>query len=117
LHGIDERDAGVGSGVLNTAQQLGGALGLAILSTVAVSAISSKAHALIQQFPGAGSVTLTPAQQAASPIGQAAFTHGSTTAFLVGAFMMWGASALLWLVLNVKHSELQGDHTAPGAIA
>ena len=117
LHGVDERDAGVGSGVLNTAQQLGGALGLAILSTIAVNAITTKAQALVQQLPAGHGGVLTPVQQAASPIGQAAFTHGSTTAFLVGAFMMWGASALLWLVLNVKHQELQGDHTAPGAIA
>lgn len=117
LHGIDERDAGVGSGVLNTAQQLGGALGLAILSTVAVNAITTKAHTLIHQLPAGPSLALTPAQQTVSPIGQAAFTHGSTTAFLVGAFMMWGASALLWIVLNVKHSDLQGDHAAPGAIA
>ena len=117
LHGVDERDAGVGSGVLNTAQQLGGALGLAILSTIAVNAISNKAHALIQLLPAGHSGALTPVQQSASPVGQAAFTHGSTTAFLVGAFMMWGASAILWLLLNVKHSEIQGDHTAPGAMA
>jgi EmrB/QacA subfamily drug resistance transporter len=42
LAGVGERDAGVASGLLNTAQQLGGAIGVAVGSTVA----GSRAHAL-----------------------------------------------------------------------
>src|SRR5215469_4524952 len=38
---VDESDAGLASGLLNTSQQLGGALGLAVLSTVAANATSS----------------------------------------------------------------------------
>ncbi len=37
LHGVAERESGVASGLSNTAFQLGGALGVAIVSTVAVS--------------------------------------------------------------------------------
>ena len=37
LTGVAERDAGLASGLLNTAQQLGGALGVAVTSTVAAS--------------------------------------------------------------------------------
>jgi EmrB/QacA subfamily drug resistance transporter len=37
LAGVDERESGVASGLSNTAFQLGGALGVAIVSTVAVS--------------------------------------------------------------------------------
>jgi EmrB/QacA subfamily drug resistance transporter len=122
LHGIDQRDAGIGSGVLNTAQQLGGALGLAILSTVAVSAISSRAkdlfgsvQPLIANAPhatGAAAEKFSAAGQ--SVIGQAAFTHGSTTAFMVGAFMMWTASAIVWMFLNVNHKELHVDDQPEG---
>jgi MFS family permease len=37
LAGVQERDAGLASGLLNTAQQLGGAIGVAVTSTVAAS--------------------------------------------------------------------------------
>ncbi len=44
LAGVGERDAGVASGLLNTSQQLGGAIGVAIASTVA----ATHSHALAQ---------------------------------------------------------------------
>lgn len=44
LAGVTERDAGVASGLLNTSQQLGGAIGVAIASTVAASRFHSLVH-------------------------------------------------------------------------
>ena len=43
------------------------------------------------------------------------FAEGETTAFLVGAFMIWAASALVWALLNVKHTELATDDAPEGA--
>jgi Na+/melibiose symporter-like transporter len=37
LAGVGERDAGIASGLLNTSQQIGGAIGVAVASTVAVT--------------------------------------------------------------------------------
>ncbi len=44
LAGVGEGDAGVASGLLNTSQQLGGAIGVAVASTVAASRAHSLAH-------------------------------------------------------------------------
>jgi hypothetical protein len=37
LEGVSERDAGLASGLSNTTQQIGGALGVAIMSTLAIT--------------------------------------------------------------------------------
>ncbi len=44
LAGVRDRDAGVASGLLNTSQQLGGAIGVAIASTIAASRTHALAH-------------------------------------------------------------------------
>jgi EmrB/QacA subfamily drug resistance transporter len=44
LAGVERSDAGVASGLVNTSRQIGGAIGLAAISTIAASASSSYAH-------------------------------------------------------------------------
>jgi MFS family permease len=44
LTGVERADAGVASGLVNTARQIGGAIGLATVSTIAASASASYAH-------------------------------------------------------------------------
>jgi EmrB/QacA subfamily drug resistance transporter len=77
-------DQGLASGLLNTAQQVGGALGLAVLSTVsfnhAASQLSGLGHA-----PAAADRT-------------AALVSGYTTAFMAGGVLM-GTGALLILAI------------------
>jgi EmrB/QacA subfamily drug resistance transporter len=70
LIGIDDRDAGVGSALLNTTQQIGGALGTALLNTLFASAVAAY---LIAHGKGAGG----PAS-----------IHGYHVAFAVGAGML-----------------------------
>jgi hypothetical protein len=42
--GVDPKDAGAAAGLLNTARQLGGAIGLAVLTTVAATATTRAAR-------------------------------------------------------------------------
>jgi EmrB/QacA subfamily drug resistance transporter len=82
--GVHGDDQGLASGLLNTAQQVGGALGLAVLSTVSFNHASSQLSSL-GHAPSAADRT-------------AALVGGYTTAFTVGAFLM-GIGALLILAI------------------
>lgn len=116
VHRVDHRDSGVGSGVLNTAQQVGGALGLATLSTVAVSAINDRFASLMGAVVGAGGSPKDPMIQ--QVVGaQAAFTEGATNAFLTGAFMIWAGSLIVWIFLDVKHEEMATDEVEGMVVA
>ena len=70
LHNVAEQDSGVASSLLNTAQQVGGAIGLALLGTVAWTAVANSvrtqvAHAAAgakagQPLPKPGTPRLRP---------------------------------------------------------
>lgn len=113
VHRLRAEDSGIGSGVLNTMQQVGGALGLAALSTVALHFTTNRVEEVAPQIGAAAQGQLTPDQ-----VGQFAylsgFTEGATHAFLVGSVMMLVASAIIWLFLDVKHEELATDDAPEG---
>ena len=84
LEGVEPKDAGAASGLVNVMQQLGGSLGLAVLVTVFGSASSSA-----QADLPAG---LTPAEAA-----RRVYVHAADTSF-------WAATAFLaatWLLVTV----------------
>jgi predicted MFS family arabinose efflux permease len=117
VHGVGARDSGISSGVLNTMQQVGGALGLALLSTVAVHFSSDKVAALVGAAKAAGgSAAADPekARQLQTLIGNVAFTEGATHAFLTGAAMIWLGTVIVLLFMNAKASELATDEAPAG---
>ncbi len=119
VHGVGEQDSGIGSGVLNAMQQIGGALGLATLSTVAVHAATDKGAeigAAAERVAGQGPLPTAEEQAGlAQTIQNVAFAHGSTYAFIVGAFMIWAGSAITFLFMNVRHEEINDTEEAvPG---
>ena len=77
VSGVAPNEAGLASALLNTTQQVGGSLGLAVLSTVAISASSRLLASLGEAAHG--HVTTTSIAIAT--------THGYTTAFRVGAIV------------------------------
>jgi predicted MFS family arabinose efflux permease len=67
LEGVDEPDAGLASGLVNATQQIGGALGVAILSTVALSAGFADALLVAGAFAAAGAVFAASIVRAPAP--------------------------------------------------
>jgi hypothetical protein len=115
VHGVGKSDSGIGSGVLNTMQQVGGALGLAALSTVAVHFSTKSAQdigASLQSAASSGGAPSKAMQAAVNNLAyQGAFTDGAVKAFLAGAFLIWVGSLIVWVFLNVKHEELATEET------
>jgi EmrB/QacA subfamily drug resistance transporter len=117
VHHVKAEDSGIGSGVLNTMQQVGGALGLATLATVAthvwsgtgdrLAAAAEKAASLAPA--GAPAPSAEQVKAMATVAQHQVFTNGATTAFLFGTGMMLVASLVVWLFLDVKHAELATD--------
>jgi hypothetical protein len=91
LHGIGSHDSGVGSAMLNTAQQIGGSLGTALLNTIAATATV----AYITAHGGEGQVAQF-----------AALTHGYTESFKVGAGMLLVGAVVLALTIRIGKESL-----------
>jgi MFS family permease len=85
LAGVQPAEAGLASGLINTSQQIGGALGIAALSTIATSSTEN----------AVASGTAVPA----------ALVDGFTTAFLAGVFI--AAVGILAALTLIRRDELE----------
>jgi len=100
---VDEGDAGIASGVLNTTQQIGGSIGLALLTTVATTVIANGLTST-QTPPPVPGQPFTPAQAVA-------VVDGWTAAFQVSA----GLAALAFFItlFAIKVTKEEAAHAGP----
>jgi EmrB/QacA subfamily drug resistance transporter len=98
VSGVRGSEAGVASGLVNTTQQIGGALGVAVLSTVAVSAANR----------------FVAANPTAPHVAQAGLTHGFSLAFAVGAVLA-GLGALV-AIFGVPGGAREAEREEPVAM-
>ncbi len=115
VSGVANEDSGVGSAVLNTVQQIGGAVGLALLGTISTSAIKDKFTELAPGLQKAAESGSTPEQlkQLEGQFTAVSMTHGFTRAFLWSTFLMLGAAVVTIVGLSIKHKDLANDGQAP----
>jgi hypothetical protein len=106
LNRVAEADSGVASSLLNTGQQAGGSIGLAVLGTVAWTVVSNNAHA-----QAAAARAGHPAHPG-GPLATAIYNHALATGFGRG-FLVAAGIALLTLIINftlirIRRADLAG---------
>jgi EmrB/QacA subfamily drug resistance transporter len=97
LHAVGPQDAGVGSALIVTSQQVGASLGTALLNTVAAAATT----------------TYLAAHRVGPPQVKAALTHGYTQAFLVGSGFLLLAAVVAGLLINIGKAAVRESDSAP----
>ena len=102
LIGVDDRDAGVASALVNTTQQVGGSLGTALLNTIFTTVFAGYlvAH---------GTSALNQANGA---------IHGYNVAFLVSAILMAASAVVVFVFVQGKSKTTgaAGETVATGEV-
>ncbi|ATL85716.1 MFS transporter [Streptomyces malaysiensis subsp. malaysiensis] len=95
-HGVEEGDAGIASATVNTAQQIGGSIGTAMLNTIATSVTSD--------------YMASHARQMTPRTAKAGLVEGFSQAFVVSSLILVGAAVVVALLMNTPRPVRQ-----PGA--
>ncbi|MER7937521.1 MULTISPECIES: MFS transporter [unclassified Streptomyces] len=111
VSGVAPHEAGAASGLLNAMQQVGGSLGLSILTTVFGSASKDEANKQLPKFLAGGSpeqkAAFAKTHQLPAPWGHEVLAHGISTAFVPAAAMAGLGLLTAWLVIKVRKSDLE----------
>ena len=108
LHGVQEQDAGVAGSLLNTGQQVGGAIGLAALGTIAWTTVADNARNTTAAIAAGHQQPETVAQVTA---------HALATGFARGFLTSAGIAVLALIVaiaaIRVRRQDLTGVQPVP----
>ena len=113
LNKVRNEDSGVASSLLNTGQQVGGAIGLAALGTVTWTTVSDNVKHQIAQAAAAGRTSLhLPAGKASgvvpAPILHQALAVGISRGFLVAAGIFVVALLIAIVTIRLRREDLAG---------
>src|SRR5208282_2326289 len=101
LSKVEDRDSGLASSLLNTGQQVGGSIGLAVLGTVAWTVVANTAR--------------SSAAQAKAAIYDHAISAGFSRGFEVSALIAFLALVVTIAMIRVTREDLAGIQPMPGA--
>ncbi|MBA3234161.1 MAG: MFS transporter, partial [Propionibacteriales bacterium] len=103
LVGVGDHDAGVASAVLNTAQQVGGSLGLALLNTLYAGAVTNYVSDNLTNPADTERVT------------RLAFVHGYHVSFFWGAALLFLALLVSTFVVHAKKEDVPSSPSMAAA--
>jgi uncharacterized membrane protein len=111
VSGVAQHEAGAASGLLNAMQQVGGSLGLSILTTVFGTASKNEARKQLPNFLTDGSAQqkaeFAKTHQLPGTWGHQVLAQGISTGFVAAAAMAVLALGTAWLVIRVRKSDLE----------
>jgi len=121
LSKVEERDAGIAASLPNVGQQVGGAIGLALLGTVAWTVVSNSARSQVSALAAAAAkaghpVHATGSGQIPRSIYDNALAIGFSRGFLVSAGIAVIALLLSVFAIHVKREDLSGEQVPPAAV-
>jgi predicted MFS family arabinose efflux permease len=107
---VGNADAGIASSLLNVGQQVGGSIGLAILGTVAWSAVANSLHTQAAAAAKAGAQHVTGANAAAlqKAMTDHALAVGFSKGFLVSAGIAVLALVITLVAIRVTRQDMAG---------
>jgi predicted MFS family arabinose efflux permease len=105
---VREEDSGVASSLRNTAQQVGGSIGLAVLGTFAWTVVASTARAQAARA-GQRAHSGHPGRAVTTAIYNHALAQGFSRAFLVGAGVMLLGLVITLVAIRIRPADLDGS--------
>jgi EmrB/QacA subfamily drug resistance transporter len=106
---VADKESGVAASLRNTGQQVGGSIGLAVLGTVAWTAVANSIHAQTAHAAAAAARAghpARPSQAALTAIYHHALATGFSRAFLVTAGVMLLALIITIVAIRIKRADL-----------
>nr|WP_119590695.1 MFS transporter [Streptomyces scabiei] len=121
VSGVAPHEAGAASGLLNVTQQVGGSLGLSILTTVFGTASRDEAEKQVQLFMAQATAEqkaeFARTQQLPAPWSHEVLAQGISTAFVPAVAMAVLALVTAVFVIRVRKSDLEALSGTPGPAA
>jgi len=113
LSKVQDRDAGLASSLLNTGQQVGGSIGLALLGTVAWTVVANSIHSQVKAAAAAAARAGQPIHAAAgghlpAAIYDRALSIGFSRGFLVSAVIALLGFLVTVVMIRVTRQDLAG---------
>ena len=113
LSRVRAEDSGVASSLLNTGQQVGGAIGLAALGTVTWSAVASSVKSQAAHAAAAGQAVPAKGGTPSASILDQALATGISRGFLVAAGIAVLALIVVITMIRVRRGDLTGAPETP----